>query len=114
METKKSLVNNESPICVEIIACLHECFEDLESGDPARIAGWNSDPYFEREPAITQEDADRLIAALDKRLDVEIEKYPIYHANLSGANAYTALHRLPPSARLGLAQRLARICDRFE
>lgn len=111
---KTSPTHHGSPLCTAIIDCLRACFEDLESGDPARLAGWHADPYFEREPAITQEDADRLIAALDTRLNKEIDQFDSYHLRRSGANAYTALWRLPPSARLGLAQRLARIADSFE
>jgi hypothetical protein len=114
MQAKKSPITFGSPLCTEIIGCLRECFEDLDSGDPTRIARWTADPYFQREPDITQEDADRLIEALDKRLDREIDGYPAYHKRRSGANAYTEFHRLPPSARLGLAQRLARIADSFD
>lgn len=110
-----------SPLCTEIIECFRECFEDLDSGDPARIARWHADPYFSRvpypdgspRPDITTEDADRLIEAVDKRLNKEIDNFPSYHERQSGANAYTEFHRLPPSARLGLAQRLARIADKY-
>lgn len=114
MEPKKAPIHDTAPLCMEVIACLRECFEDLESGDSARVARWLADPYFSREPEITQEVADRLVAALDKRLDREIDEFPSYHERRSGANAYTQFHRLPPSARLGLAQRLARIADSFE
>lgn len=114
MKAKTSPITFGSPLCTEIIGCLQECFEDLESGDPARRARWNADPYFEREPAITQADADRLIEKLDARLNREIDQFPDYHKRRSGGNAYTEFHRLSKSEALGLAQRLARICDKFE
>lgn len=111
-----------SPLCAEIIGCLAECFADLESGDPARIARWNASPYFERipykdgspRPDITTEDADRLIAAIDARLNKEVDQFFEYHHRRSGANAHTDLNRLQTSQRLGLAQRLARIADVYE
>lgn len=114
MKAKQSPINFGSPLCTEIVGCLRECFEDLESSDPVRIARWTADPYFSRDPDITPADADRLIEALDKRLDKEIDGYPMFHKRRSGANAYTQFWRLPPSARLGLTQRLARIADSYE
>lgn len=114
MKAKTAPTSHGSPLCTEIIGCLQECFEDMDSGDPARIARWHADPYFDRDPAIDQADADRLIEALDTRLNKEIDQYASYHHRRSGANAYTDFNRLPPSARLGLAQRLARIADKFE
>lgn len=114
MQAKQSPITHGSPLCTAIIDCLQACFEDLNSGDPARLARWSADPYFERKPDITPADADRLIEALDTRLDKEIDQFPDYHKRRSGASTYTAFWRLPPSARLGLAQRLARIADSFE
>lgn len=114
MKAKSAPTAHDSPLGIEMIACLQECFLDLESGDPARIARWAADPYFDRDPAITQADADRLIEALDARLNKEIDQFPEYHERRSGANAYTDFWRLAPSQRLGLAQRLARVDDRYE
>lgn len=114
MKAKKASTSHDAPLGIEMIACLQECFEDLESGDPARLTRWMADPYFQRDPDITPADADRLIEELDKRLNKEIDQFPQYHERRSGANAYTELHRLPPSARLGLAQRLARVADKYD
>lgn len=114
MNAKKSPTGVADPLCIEITACLQEAFTDLESGDPARIARWYPDPYYERTPDITQADADRLIAALDQEYAQEIDGYPEYHKRRSGANAKPDWYRLPGPARLGLAQRLARIADSFE
>lgn len=100
----------------ELTACLQECFLDLNSGDPARLARWNADPFWEPggdRPAPTMEDADRMIAALDAEYAVEIEKFPEFHVRRSGANATPDWFRLQPSQRLGLTQRLARIAEKY-
>lgn len=113
MKTKTSLTTKDSPICVEMIACLQECLDDLESGDSSRIARWNPDPYTERVPPLTQDIADKMVAGLDQEFNIEIDQFSAYHERRSGANAHTEWFRLPPSARLGLAQRLARIADAY-
>lgn len=113
MKRPNAPIHYGSPLNTAVIACLQECFADLEAGDPVRLARWHADPYFDRTPPITPADADRLIETLDARMDQEIDRFPDYHKRRSGANAKPAWHRLPPAARLGLAQRLARVVEGF-
>lgn len=100
----------------ELTACLQECFKDMDSGDPSRLARWNPDPFWTPggdRPTPSQEDADRMIAALDYEYAIEIDSFPDYHIRRSGANAKPDWRRLEPSQRLGLTQRLARIAEQY-
>ena len=113
MQAKMSPTTFGSPLTTEMIACLEACFQDLEAGQSER---WNADPYFSRGDGLaspTVEDADRLIAALDEEFDSEINQFPAFHIRRSGATAGARWYRLPESARLGLAQRLCAIADKY-
>ena len=114
MEPKKSPVHFGSPLCSEVIACLEEAFQLLESGQADRL---NADPYYERaggKPPFTDADVDRLIEALDEEFGSEIDRFPDYHKRRSGATRKTDWYRLTPSQRRGLANRLDAIIARYE
>ena len=114
MEPKKAPVHFGSPLCTEVIACLEEAFQLLESGQADRL---NADPYFERagsKPPFTDAEVDRLIDALDEEFGSEIDRFPDYHKRRSGATRKTDWYRLTPSQRRGLANRLDAIIARYE
>lgn len=114
MEPKKSPVHFGSPLCSEVIACLEECFQLLETGQAERL---NADPYYERpqgRPPMTDSDVDRLIEALDEEFGSEIERFPDYHKRRSGSTRKPDWSRLTTSQRRGLANRVDAIIARYE
>jgi hypothetical protein len=114
MEPKKSPVHFGSPLCTEVIACLEEAFQLLETDQAERL---NADPYYERSkgrPPLTDADVDRMIEALDEEFGSEIDRFPDYHKRRSGATRKTDWFRLTPSQRRGLANRVDAIIARYE
>ena len=98
---------------LEITAFLQECLELLEAGQEDRII---SDPFYQRaddKPPLSDEQIDRLIAAMEEEYAKEIERYPDYHKNLSGALYPPQFTRLSPTARRAMAERLDAIISRY-
>jgi len=97
---------------LEVIAYLQDCLDKLERGEEDMILG---DPFYQRadgKPPFSDEDVDRVIAALDEEFGHEIGTYPGYHRNRSGANATPDFHRLSPRARRALVEGLDAILSR--
>ncbi|SRR5581483_1757284 len=82
---------------------LQDCFEKLESGTEQAIL---RDPLAIRDPALTDEEVDKVIAALDAEYDHEMEYSYSYHRTRSGATLKTEFHRLGPDARRAMVEGL--------
>jgi len=98
----------------EITDYLQHVFDLMETGDEDRIMG---DPWFQRAeglPALTDEDVDRVIEALDSEFETEIRHYASYHLNHSGANFTPDFHRLSPRARRAVVEGLDAIIARHK
>src|SRR3954471_4657646 len=98
-----------SPYHAETTWAVQTVFEALESGQADHLA---PDPFFVRaegKPTFSDEDVDRIIAALDEEYDHEMSMYSVWHRNRSGATAQTELRRLPPLARRYLVELLDQI-----
>jgi hypothetical protein len=99
---------------LEIIAYLQDCFDKLNRGEEDRILG---DPFYRRpegKPNMTDEEIDRVVAAIDEEFAHEIGAYPGYHRNRSGANAPADFQRLSPRARRAMVEGLEAILVRHQ
>src|SRR5437016_5161755 len=99
---------------LEVIAYLQDCFEKLERGDEHLILG---DPFYQRpdgKPPLTDDEVDKVIAAIDEEFTFEIGTYPGYHRNRSGASAPSDFHRLSPRARRAMVEGLDAILTRHK
>ncbi|MEA2639153.1 MAG: hypothetical protein QOF51_547 [Chloroflexota bacterium] len=103
-----------SPYTCEITDYLQHAFELLDAGDEDRIIG---DPWFTRDdglPPLSDEDVDRVIAAIDSEFETEIRIYASYHLNHSGANWVPEFNRLSPRARRAVVEGLDAILARYK
>lgn len=97
---------------LEVIAYLQDCFEKLDRGDEDMILG---DPFYQRsggKPPLSDEEIDRVVAAIDAEFTQELGSHPDYHRNRSGANASPAFDRLAPRARRAMVEGLDAILSR--
>jgi hypothetical protein len=102
-----------APEEAEITMALQAAVEALELGQADYLT---PDPFYVRGelPPLSDEDVDRLIAALDEEYDQEIRMYAGWHRSRSGAVEQTDLHRLPPRARRYLAEQIDAICVKHQ
>jgi len=99
---------------LEIIAYLQDCFEKLDRGEEHLILG---DPFYQRandKPPLTDEEVDKVIAAIDEEFAFEIGTYPGYHRNRSGANAPADFRRMSPRSRRAMVEGLDAILTRHK
>ncbi len=95
-----------SPYHAETIWAVQEVFDALEGGKAAYLT---PDPFYQRadgKPPFSDEDVDRIIAALDEEYDHEMRVYTSHHLSRSGATERPELHRLSPPARRYLVELL--------
>jgi hypothetical protein len=91
-------------VVIEVIAFMQDCFNRLERGEEDMIL---ADPFFERpggKPPLTDDEIDRIIAAIDSEFVHEITNYLDYHRNRSGANAAPEFTRMSPRARRAMVE----------
>jgi hypothetical protein len=99
---------------LEVTAYLQDCFDKLNRGEEDRILG---DPFYRRpddKPPMSDEEVDRVVAAIDEEFAHEIGAYPGYHRNRSGANAPAEFLRLSPRARRAMVEGLEAILARHK
>ena len=97
---------------IEIIDYLGQCFDLMEAGKD--IMG---DAFYARSgerPPLTDEEVDRVIAAIDAEYAFEIGTYPGYHRNRSGSNAIADFSRLNPQNRRAMVEGLDSILQRHK
>jgi hypothetical protein len=99
---------------LEVIAYLQDCFDKLDRGEEHLILG---DPFYQRaanKPPLTDEEVDKVVAAIDQEFAFEIGNYPDYHRNRSGATAPADFGRLSPRARRAMVEGLDAILARHK
>lgn len=97
---------------LEVIAYLQTCYEQMERGEEDHILG---DPFYQRaggKPMLTDEEVDKVVAAIDAEFATEIGQYPGYHRNRSGATHTPDFHRLSARARRAMVEGLDAILAR--
>jgi hypothetical protein len=97
---------------LEFTEWIQHCYALLEAGEEDRII---SDPWYERtdgRPPLSDEEIDRVVAALDKEYEYELGTYPGYHRNRSGANALPEFHRMSSRARRAMVEGIDRIISK--
>jgi hypothetical protein len=99
-------------VTLEVIDYLQDVYDKLEAGLEHHIIG---DPFYQRangQPPFSDEQVDRVIAAIDEEFAAEIGQYPGYHRNRSGANSTPDFWRLNPTARRSVVEGLDAIYQR--
>jgi hypothetical protein len=99
-------------VTLEVIDYLQDVYDKLETGLETHIIG---DPFYQRAnglPPFSDEQVDRVIAAIDEEFATEIGQYPGYHRNRSGANATPDFWRLTATARRAVVEGLDAIYQR--
>ena len=94
-----------------IIACIQEVLDLFEAGEEEI----QSDPSFvwPGEPP-SDERVEEIIAALDEKFAHEIQTYPGYHRNRSGATTTPDFHRMPIFVKRILVERVKAIFMAYE
>ncbi len=98
-------------VVIEVIGFMQDCFDKLERGEEDMIL---ADPFFERpngKPPLTDEEVDRVIAAIDSEFAHEINNYLDYHRNRSGANSPPEFSRMSPRARRAMVEGIEAIME---
>ncbi len=73
-----------------------------------------ADPFFERpngKPPLSDEEIDRIIAAIDSEFAHEITNYLDYHRNRSGANFAPEFSRMSPRGRRAMVEGIEAIME---
>jgi hypothetical protein len=99
-------------VTIEVIDYLQDVYNKLQAGMEHHIIG---DPFYQRtdgRPSLTDEQVDRVIAAIDEEFATEIGQYPGYHRNRSGANSTPDFWRLSPTGRRCVVEGLDAIYQR--
>jgi len=98
-------------VVIEVIAYLQDCFERLERGEEDQIL---ADPYYERpggKPPLSDDEIDRVVAAIDSEFVHEISNYLDYHRNRSGANSPPEFLRMSARARRAMVENIEAIME---
>jgi len=98
-------------VVIEVISFMQDCFDKLDRGEEDLIL---ADPYFERpggKPPLTDDEVDRVIAAIDSEFAHEITNYLDYHRNRSGANAAPEFARMSARARRAMVEGIEAIME---
>ena len=98
-------------VVIEVITFMQECFDKLERGEENLIL---ADPYFERpggKPPLTDDEIERIIAAIDSEFAHEISNYLDYHRNRSGANYAPEFSRMSPRGRRAMVEGIEAIME---
>jgi hypothetical protein len=98
-------------VVIEVISFMQDCFDKLERGEEDLIL---ADPYFERpggKPPLTDDEVDRVIAAIDSEFAHEITNYLDYHRNRSGANFAPEFARMSARARRAMVEGIEAIME---
>jgi len=98
-------------VVIEVIGFMQDCFDKLERGEEDQIL---ADPYFERpdgKPPLSEEEIDRIIAAIDSEFAHEITNYLDYHRNRSGANFAPDFNRMSARARRAMVEGIEAIME---
>jgi hypothetical protein len=101
-------------VVVETIDYLQDVLERLDTGREHEIL---ADPYYVRphgKAPYTDEQVDRVIAAIDSEFYTEISEQATYHRNRSGANATPDFWRLSQPARRAVVEGLEAIKTRHQ
>jgi len=98
-------------VVIDVISFMQDCFDKMERGEEDLIL---ADPYFERpngKPPLSEDEIDRIIAAIDSEFSHEITNYLDYHRNRSGANFAPEFSRMSPRARRAMVEGIEAIME---
>ena len=97
---------------LEVIEYMATCFDTMEAGEEIR-----GDPFYQRaegKPFLTDDDVNRVIAAIDSEYAFEIGTYPGYHRNRSGSTAVADFSRLSQHSKRAMVEGLDAIIARHK